>query len=377
MKFNFTDRNNQMKNKLILLPLFFFVMLAFSCKEQEGDYVCKPCDQSCDALSYAKPGVCPHCNMKLIKKSELKAKEEQVINDIDINEGSGEFLVDGGAGNKEKIIKVYYHKPKNYRPESRILIVVPGAGRNGDSYRDAWIEESEKYGVLILSLMYPEKEYDFGGYHLCGIMYDLDIKNSIEYVENTNVANMDESKFTFKVNENADQWIFNDFDRVFDLTVQKLKSTQTTYDIFGHSAGGQILHRMVIFQKGSKANHIIAGNSGFYTLPSNDFTLPFGVKNAPFHVEYLPNVFKKKLIVLIGELDNATETGGTLLHSVSVDKQGLHRLERGAFFFNYSKTKAQEMGLDFNWKLKIVPNTGHNHRKMGDAAARYLYEGIE
>ncbi|MEW7291066.1 hypothetical protein [Aquimarina sp. 2304DJ70-9] len=359
------------------MSIFIFMVLSIACQKQDGKYVCTPCDQSCDALFFSEPGVCPHCNMKLIKKSELKAKKELVVNAININEGSGEFLIDGGVGNKEKTIKVYYHKPKNYRPESRILIVVPGAGRNGDSYRNAWIEESEKYGVLILSLMYPEKEYDFGAYHLCGIMHDLDIKNSIEYVENTNVANMDESKFTFKINENQDEWIFNDFDRVFDLTVQKLKSAQTTYDIFGHSAGGQILHRMAIFQKESKAKYIIAGNSGFYTLPSNDFILPFGVKNAPFHVEHLPSIFKKKLIVMIGELDNATEKGGTLLHSVSVDKQGLHRLERGTFFFKYSKTKAQEMGLDFNWELKIVPNTGHNHKKIGDAAARYLYESAK
>ncbi len=362
-----------MKRISFFVLLFSFGLLISNCKTKEGEYVCTPCDLSCDALSFVEPGTCPHCKMDLIKKSDLEAKKNLVINDITIQEGSGEFLIEGKNGDLNTPIRVFYHKPKNYTTNSRILMVIPGAGRNGDSYRDAWIEESEQYGVLIVSLMYPEETYDFGAYHLCGIMYDLDLKNGVTYIEDTNIAKMDEDKFTFKVNTDPKQWIFNDFDRVFDAVVQHLNSTQTSYDIFGHSAGGQILHRMAVFNTTSKANHIIAANSGFYTLPSFDFKLPFGVKGAPFFEENLPLVFKKKLVILIGELDNENEKGGTLLHSVSVNKQGMHRLERGTYFYNNAKAKAEAMNTDFNWQLKIVPNTGHNHKKMGDVAATYLY----
>ncbi len=363
-----------MKIKFLFRILLFTTLLLASCKNQEGDYVCKPCDLSCDALSFTGPGTCPHCRMDLIKKSDLEAKKNLVINEVNIREGSGEFLIEGGIGKKDRTIRVFYHKPKNYTSDSKILIIVPGAGRNGDSYRDAWIEKSEKYNILILSPMYPEKEYDFGDYHLCGIMYDLDLKNGVTYIKDTNIAKMDEEKFTFKVNSKPEEWIFDDFDRIFDLASQHLGSTQTTYDIFGHSAGGQILHRMTIFDIDSKVNRIIAANSGFYTLPSFDFKLPFGVKDAPFSEENLPTIFKKKLVLLIGELDNENEKGGTLLHSVSANKQGMHRLERGTFFFNSSKEKAKEMNVDFNWKKIIVPGTGHNHKKMGDAVAAYLYK---
>ena len=31
------------------------------------------------------------------------------------------------------------------------------------------------------------------------------------------------------------------------------------------------------------------------------------------------------------------------------------------------------LGLHSNWRLEIVPDTGHDYRRMGEAAARYLY----
>ena len=44
--------------------------------------------------------------------------------------------------------------------------------------------------------------------------------------------------------------------------------------MFGHSAGAQILHRMVLFAPGSRADRIVAANSGFYTLADPDQALP-------------------------------------------------------------------------------------------------------
>lgn len=353
--------------------LIGFILILFSCQSEKGEYVCTPCDLPCDELTFSEVGICPHCNMLLIKRSEIEAPKELILNEINIEEEAGEFLIEAGEGKEGKTIKVFYYKPENYTLDAKILIVIPGAGRNGDSYRDAWIEEAEKYGVLILAPMYSEVDFGFEDYHLCGLLYDIDLQNSIEYVDNSNVAKMKEDKFTYKVNSNPAEWIFNDFDKIFDLVVEATQSTQIDYDIFGHSAGGQILHRLVIFQPKSKANHIIAANSGFYTLPDLDIDLPFGVKNMPNNLIDLSNSFRNKLIILVGELDNQHEKGGTLLRSPTIDQQGLHRLERGQFFFKLAKTIAEEQQLDFNWQLKVIPNVGHNHRAVGDAAAEFLY----
>ena len=216
-----------------------------ACQNQLGEYVCTPCDLPCDKLSFAKGGLCPHCNMALLKKSDLD--KDLNINEVNIGDYSGNFLIQGGINNEEKEIKVYYHKPEHFQPNSKILIVLPGAGRNADSYRDAWIPISEKYNVLILSLMYSEEDYEFEDYHLRGLVYDIDLKNSLQYIENSNVVKLDEENYTYEINSSKEDWIFNDFDRIFDLAVDATNSAQKKYDIFGHSAGGQILHRFAIF----------------------------------------------------------------------------------------------------------------------------------
>ncbi|WP_229368341.1 hypothetical protein [Telluribacter humicola] len=325
----------------------------------------------CDKLTFSEGGICPHCKMELIKKGDFS--EEPALNEIKINEGSGAFLIEGGVGNEGKTIKVFYHRPKNFNSTSKVLIVIPGAGRNADSYRDTWIAESEEYSLLILSPMYSNDEYGFEDYHLGGLITNSNLKANIEYIDNTNTARLDEAMLNFKVNSNSNEWIFNDFDRLFDLVVNAVDLKQNSYDIFGHSAGGHILHRLAIFQKSSKANRILASNSSFYTLPTFEADFPFGCKNMPITQESLKSTFKRRLVVLLGELDNENETRGTFLQSKSANEQGLHRLERGTNFYNKSKAIAEELGFGFNWELVIVTNVGHDHLKMGDAAANYLY----
>jgi len=347
------------------LALFLVILTVISCKKEEATYVCRPCNLACDDLTFSEPGTCPHCNMELIEKSALA---------INIQSGSGYFQMKGGNGDQDKAITVFYHKPENFSPESRILLVIPGAGRNGDSYRDAWIEESEKHSVLILSPMYPERMYGFEDYHLGGLITDTNLESSVEYVENTNIARLDEEKFDFKVNPNSKEWIFNDFDRIVDSAMTVLNFPQTSYDLFGHSAGGHLLHRFALFGNSERAETILAANASFYTLPTFAYAFPFGLQNTSVEQAALQGMFEKRLVLLLGELDNANETGGTFLRSKTADEQGLHRLARGKFFFAQAKAMADSLGFEFNWQLKIVPEVGHNHQLMGNAAGEYLYE---
>ena len=82
------------------------------------------------------------------------SKKEQ-ISKINIQTGSGKFIVAGGY-KKTDSITIHYYKPKNFTAKSPVIYVVPGAGRNGDDYRDAWIEKSKKYNILVLSPEYSE-----------------------------------------------------------------------------------------------------------------------------------------------------------------------------------------------------------------------------
>ena len=370
MIFKLINKNRKMKQ---LLFLYLLLLSILSCKTPKGQYVCPPCDLPCDTLFFGQAGICPNCNMTLIKESDLRLEFNLLVNEVSLNTGSGVFLIEGAAHRKEKTIKVYYHKPEAFSSETNILMVIPGAGRNGDSYRDAWVEASERHNVLILSPMFEEENYPFEDYHLCGLMEELNLEESISFSENSNQVTLEEEALTYSINKNSEEWLFQDFDRIFDLVIQSLGTSQSTYDLFGHSAGGQILHRLALFANNTKADRIIAANSGFYTLPDFETQLPFGLKSTSIDQEDLKAAFSKKLILLIGELDNERENGGTLLRSTTVDKQGTHRLARGKYFHTFSKDKAKELNATFNWEIEIVPNVGHEHGLMGKAAAKMLY----
>ncbi len=360
-----------MKKYLIILITFIFLS---SCQNKDGEYVCPPCNLPCDNLTFEKPGICPHCKMTLVKKRELFAESNLIVNEIDLKKGSGVFLIEGLNGEEEKSLKVYYHKPLNFSDTSNILLVIPGAGRNGDEYRDSWKENSEKYNVLILSPTFEEEKYPFEDYHLCGVIQELNIEQAIEYIKGTNQVKLNDETFSFQINLDKDKWIFNHFDKIFNSVVKSENSKQTSYDIFGHSAGGQILHRMALLHQKSKTNKILVANSGFYTLPDFDTELPFGINGLNLSSKELIKSFSKNLTVIVGELDNANETNGTILRSSIVDKQGTHRLARAKYFFNFCKSKAEQLNTDFNWNLEIVPQVGHNHALMANAAAKLLYE---
>jgi hypothetical protein len=64
----------------------------------------------------------------------------------------------------------------------------------------------------------------------------------------------------------------------------------------------------------------------------------------------------------------------TMVGKTKEDKQSLHRLERGTYFYKESKKIASELNSEFNWILEIVPNIGHDYKEMSKAAADYLYK---
>ncbi|MCG8578810.1 MAG: alpha/beta hydrolase [Bacteroidales bacterium] len=296
-----------------------------------------------------------------------------VSQNLTINEGSGSFKINGIGKHRADSITIFYHRPANFTRSSEILIVIPGAGRNGDDYRDSWIEASEKYSVLIISPSYPEKEYHYGDYHLGGIVKNLDLSKGVSFKKGTNQVHIDENVIEFKLNENIEDWIFNDFDRIFKLVKKATKSKQRKYDMFGHSAGGQILHRLALLYPNSKADRILASNAGTYTLPDYNTSFPFGMKNVGIQQKEVKKSFKKNLVLFLGELDNDLETRGKMLRSETADKQGTNRLDRGKNFYNFSKELSKKSGMKYNWKLEIIPGVGHNKNKMAKAAADYLY----
>jgi len=90
-----------------------------------------------------------------------------------------------------------------------------------------------------------------------------------------------------------------------------LGSKRLKYDLFGHSAGGQLVHRLVMFSPENKIDRAIAANSGWYTVLDRDTVFPYGIKEAPIDKATLQQSLAKKLVVFLGEFDNKNETRET------------------------------------------------------------------
>jgi len=311
----------------------------------------------------------------------LEPKQELVFEPRSLQPGAGVFLTAGGIGREQSRIEVHYYKPRALTPRSRILLVIPGAGRDGDEYRDAWIEAAESANVLVAALCYPEAHYDFAAYHMGGVVKDMTFPAT-----NSNIVRLRDEDILFTPNPHPELWLFNDFDRVFALLKAAVGSESDGYDVFGHSAGGQILHRLALFHPRSRAQRIIAANAGAYTLPELETPLLFGLDGSGVDADGLGRSFACRLTLLLGENDNSDAAGGIHLHTPLADQQGLDRLSRGHFFYRFAEARAQAMNTPFAWTLRTVPHVGHDFRGMsrgggatalslvaGDAAASQLY----
>ena len=285
--------------------------------------------------------------------------------ETNIEAGSGSYEIPGGVGREDKSITIYYHKPQSFTSQSPLLIVMPGAGRNGQDYRDAWVAASEAYGVVILSPSYAEESYPrFWNYNLAGMVANIEFDRASNRV------------LGFDISMDSDDWIFNDFDRIFNDAKQHLELNTETYDMFGHSAGGQVLHRMAMFHPDNQANRILASNSGWYTVPTSTDNFPYGLKGSAANDNSLKDGLKADLVIFLGELDDKNETRGDLARSPEIDVQGPGRIERGRYFYGVALETAEQLNADINWKLEVVPDVGHDYRRMSEAAAEYLYQHV-
>lgn len=329
-------------------------------------FKCPPCGCSEDETDFKAPGRCPDCDMTLMPKHESKLG----FAPKKLHPCAGTFELPGGMGNEHRRISVHYYLPDNFKPTSKVLLVIPGAGRNSFDYRNAWLSIARERNILVAALGYGEENYDLAAYNLGGVVKNFSVENVD--TSNPNVIRAQDTDISFDINLNKDDWIFSDLDRVFDFLKATTRSETENYDVFGHSAGGQVLHRMALFYPSSKADKIIAANAGWYTMPDLNTPPPTGLQGFQMARADLINAFSSNLTILLGEKDNGAHAGGTLLRTPIVDRQGLGRLQRGQNFYKAGQVQAMQLGVPLKWVLKTVADVGHDYRDMSRAAAKLL-----
>jgi poly(3-hydroxybutyrate) depolymerase len=258
-------------------------------------------------------------------------------------------FVDGS--NSDLPIEVNYYRPAAHGPEDRIVIVQHGMLRNGDDYRDFWIEAAEKHRLLIAAPTFPNDRFP-----------------QPESYNNGLVIGQDGGVRA------RDSWLYG----IPALVLAALRAggvtRRKTAHMFGHSAGGQFVHRLLATQDETPFDSAMASNAGWYTLPTLERRFPEGLGGIGLGEADLGRWFAFPMIIFAGDQDIDTADPNLPAQPEAL-AQGPNRYSRAHFFHDFAAREAGRLSLPFNWRLVTVPGIGHDGAAMSRAAAAWWFEG--
>lgn len=244
-------------------------------------------------------------------------------------------------------MRVWTYIPEGIDTSSApILIVMHGARRDADRYRDQWVEPAGKGGFIVVAPAFPKADFPrAAGYNL-GAVFDKD----------------------FNEQRPENEWAFSAIEPLFDHVVQRLKGKQSGYSIYGHSAGSQFVHRFLFFKPEARVTRYLAANAGWYTFADPGTAFPFGIGGLDLNENQLRAALAKDLVVALGDKD-ADPDASLLNKSEGAMRQGAHRFVRGQAFYASARSLAVAKGWDFGWSLRVVEGVAHSNGDMAPELA--------
>jgi hypothetical protein len=256
------------------------------------------------------------------------------------------------------------HRSPSFDPETGpILFVIHGSGRNSTSYLRPWRELVDAAGALAIAPNWPSSLYDGSEAFTLGVGTDAAPRG----------PTYDPAEWRA-----SDDYTYSEVEHLFEAVREELGNTSCAYDIYGHSAGGQFVHRLVTFRPDARIRTAVAANAGWYTLPGDgggddpNYYVPYGLQGAPPIAGRRATMFEHRLVVLLGEEDTLRDDD--LRQNEQADHQGQNRLERGRFYFDAAQEAAVDLDVPFRWVLDTVPSVGHQSSEMTPAAAGFIFE---
>lgn len=255
------------------------------------------------------------------------------------------------AGQPDRSILIHGYRAKGYRPGKPWIFVQHGMLRNGDDYRDFWIDAADKHDLLIIAPTFPDADFPSVEGYNNGFV--LDAANAVT----------DRAEWVFQVPILLAE----------DLIAQGVVAAGQGR-IFGHSAGGQFLHRMVQLFGTGPFEAVGAGNAGWYTLPLLDVAFPEGLAGVGVNRNDLRNRLALPLHIFGGEKD-CESSAENLPSNPEALAQGPGRLQRALNFMDVARRVAKDLDCPLAWKFTQVPQVAHDGEAMSRAAAGWWFEG--
>lgn len=296
-------------------------------------------------------------NLILISCSEVNNNYIPIDNNKINNDliGRGKYVFNYSTSKSSIQTNIYFYVPENISISADIIFIFHGNARNAIDYRNALIEKADSLNFIILAPEFSEKNFPGGdGYNLGNVFVDGD--NPSEESLNPEI-----------------DWTFSLVEPIFESFLELSGVKSTSYNIIGHSAGGQFAHRLMFFKPYGRYNKIITSAPGWYTCVDFDVSFPYGFLKSPLEKINLKNTFDVDLTIQVGSLDN-NPNDNNLRHNSIVDIQGLNRLERAYYFFGQANSLSSQLNHNFNWNLIINDGATHDYRQALDNAVKLIYE---
>ena len=269
---------------------------------------------------------------------------------------TGSFIFTPQAPLNRNPLEVFYHIPDGDITTMPILMSLHGASRNGESYRDYWVQMANEHGFMVIAPEFTTENYP-------GLGDNYNMSNIFDDGDNPSLETFNDQS----------EWTFSTLDPLFDYVKVAASNIRETYNAWGHSGGAQFLHRFVTYLPNSKLDIAVCSNAGWYTVAENGVSFPYGIDNGQLPTTDLITAFSKKLIVHLGKNDTNSDSSTGIRRNGVVDaQQGIHRFERGQYFFNTSQATAQNMEVTFNWEKHEVAGIGHQAQLMANDALQYF-----
>jgi poly(3-hydroxybutyrate) depolymerase len=243
-------------------------------------------------------------------------------------------------------INVRVQVPQDFDAYTPIVLVMHGASRDMPRYFDDWSAQANTHGFIAVVPEFTTTDFKGSARYNLGHVFDRDTGERRDEIT----------------------WTFSAIEPLFDQVVEWAGSKQQSYALFGHSAGSQFVHRFLYYKPDARVSKAILANAGWYTMPDFGVDYPYGLSNSGVGADVLAGYFGRDVTVLLGDADTDT-SDEDLRRTPEAELQGPQRLARGQTFFRVARAKAEALGVDFNWQIRIVPGAEHSNAQMTPAAA--------
>jgi quercetin dioxygenase-like cupin family protein/poly(3-hydroxybutyrate) depolymerase len=279
----------------------------------------------------------------LLSLLHTDARAESVGGKELFEEPVGSFVFDASLGNPAPPLTIWYYRPDTVRPGTRVVFLMHGDSRSGQVARDWGARYGKKHDFIVIAPEFSEKEYP-GDTYTFGNMLGPDGKLLPESM-----------------------WASATIERVFDKICEQLQLSAESYDILGHSGGGQIVHRLVLFAPHLHFRRAVAVSPGRYAFPRMSETFPYGLKGAPLESSALARAFSRDFVLVLGDRD----TDDRARESEAM-AQGSNRFARGLRFFAAATEQANALKVPLAWRLRIAHGLDHSPAPAVEAGFEQL-----